>query len=98
MQQLSTQNVSAMEVVKNTLRNRGVFGLYKVRDTRPNSAHQASLTPMRAENGALPGTPSPTAHQGLDSMVYFATPKAAIRFSGFEAASNAMRSADGSSP
>ena len=29
MQQLSTQNVSAMEVVKNTLRNRGVFGLYK---------------------------------------------------------------------
>ena len=39
MQQLSTQNVSAMEVVKNTLRNRGVFGLYKVRDTRPNSAH-----------------------------------------------------------
>ena len=95
MQQLSTQNVSAMEVVKNTLRNRGVFGLYKVRDTRPNSA---SLTPTRAENGALPGTPSPTAHQGLDSMVYFATPKAAIRFSGFEAASNAMRSADGSSP
>ena len=39
MQQLSTQNVSAMEVVKNTLRNRGVFGLYKVRGTRPNSAH-----------------------------------------------------------
>merc|ERR1740139_1857353 len=32
----------------------------------------------------------------LDSMVYFATPKAAIRFSGFEAASNAMRKSDGS--
>ena len=46
MQQLSTQNVSAMEVVKNTLRNRGVFGLYKVRDTRPNSAH-APLQPRR---------------------------------------------------
>ena len=37
-----------------------------------------------------------TLHQGLDSMVYFATPKAAIRFSGFEAASNAMRAPDGS--
>jgi len=60
--QLSTKNVTAMEVVKDTLRTRGFFGLYK----------------------------------GLDSMVYFATPKAAIRFSGFEAASNAMRSADGS--
>ena len=35
-------------------------------------------------------------YKGLDSMVYFATPKAAIRFSGFEAASNSMRNADGS--
>jgi len=35
-------------------------------------------------------------YKGLDSMVYFATPKAAIRFSGFEAASNAMRKSDGS--
>ena len=35
-------------------------------------------------------------YKGLDSMVYFATPKAAIRFSGFEAASNAMRKPDGS--
>jgi len=35
-------------------------------------------------------------YKGLDSMVYFATPKAAIRFSAFEGASNSMRSADGS--
>jgi len=60
--QLSTQKQTAMDVVKNTVRTRGVLGLYK----------------------------------GLDSMVYFATPKAAIRFSGFEAASNAMRAPDGS--
>lgn len=34
-------------------------------------------------------------YKGLDSMVYFATPKAAIRFSAFEASSNALRGADG---
>jgi solute carrier family 25 citrate transporter 1 len=34
-------------------------------------------------------------YRGLSSMVYFATPKAAIRFSSFEAASNALRSSDG---
>ena len=61
MQQLSTSKPTVAEVVKDTLRTRGPFGLYK----------------------------------GLDSMVYFATPKAAIRFSGFEAASGAMRGADG---
>ena len=61
MQQLSTTKPTVAEVVKDTLRTRGPFGLYK----------------------------------GLDSMVYFATPKAAIRFSGFEAASTAMRGSDG---
>ena len=34
-------------------------------------------------------------YKGLDSMVYFVTPKAAIRFSAFEASSNALRGADG---
>jgi len=33
-------------------------------------------------------------YRGLSSMVYFATPKAAIRFSGFEWASGAMRTPD----
>lgn len=61
VQQLSTDRPSAFKVVKDTLRTRGPFGLYK----------------------------------GLDSMVYFATPKAAIRFSAFEGASNAMRGKDG---
>lgn len=63
-----------------------------------------TLTPMRtlrpARSQALGLSSSLTLtltlHQGLDSMVYFATPKAAIRFSGFEAASNAMRAPDGS--
>jgi len=61
VQMLSTSKPTVVEVVKDTLRARGPFGLYK----------------------------------GLDSMVYFATPKAAIRFTGFEAASGAMRGADG---
>lgn len=34
-------------------------------------------------------------YRGLSSMVYFATPKAAIRFSGFEAATNMLTGADG---
>jgi len=34
-------------------------------------------------------------YRGLSSMVYFATPKAAIRFSSFEAASNSMRDGNG---
>ncbi len=34
-------------------------------------------------------------YKGLDTMVYFATPKAAIRFSSFEMASNALRDRDG---
>jgi len=55
--QLSSGNSGAMGVVKNTLRERGPFGFYRV----------------------------------LSSMVYFATPKAAIRFSAFEQASKAMK-------
>jgi len=34
-------------------------------------------------------------YRGLSSMVYFATPKAAIRFSSFEAASGALRDSNG---
>jgi solute carrier family 25 citrate transporter 1 len=34
-------------------------------------------------------------YRGLSSMVYFATPKAALRFSAFEAATAALRTADG---
>jgi len=34
-------------------------------------------------------------YRGLSSMVYFATPKAALRFSAFEAASNALTGSDG---
>jgi len=34
-------------------------------------------------------------YRGLSSMVYFATPKAALRFSAFEAASNALQTSDG---
>ena len=34
-------------------------------------------------------------YRGLSSMFYFATPKAAMRFSAFESASNAMKNADG---
>ena len=34
-------------------------------------------------------------YRGLSSMVYFATPKAAIRFSAFEQASNALKDKDG---
>jgi len=34
-------------------------------------------------------------YRGLSSMVYFATPKAALRFSAFEAASSALQTADG---
>ena len=55
--QLSTGKSGAMDVVKNTLRERGPLGFYR----------------------------------GLSSMIYFATPKAAIRFSAFEQANTAMR-------
>jgi len=34
-------------------------------------------------------------YRGLSSMVYFATPKAAIRFSAFEAASSSLKTSDG---
>ena len=34
-------------------------------------------------------------YRGLESMVYFATPKAAIRFSAFESASGALQTKDG---
>lgn len=34
-------------------------------------------------------------YRGLSSMVYFATPKAAIRFGAFEAANNALKDGDG---
>lgn len=47
---MSTGKGGALEVVKNTLREKGPFGFYR----------------------------------GLSSMIYFATPKAAIRFSSFE--------------
>ena len=50
-----------MEVVRDTLRQRGPFGFYR----------------------------------GLSSMFYFATPKAAIRFSAFESASGALQTKDG---
>lgn len=49
--QLSTKKLSAVEVVQDTLKSRGPFGLYR----------------------------------GLSSMLYFAAPKAAIRFGAFEA-------------
>ena len=57
-----------------------------------------TLRTARSQAVGLSSSPTLTLtlHQGLDSMVYLATPKAAIPFSGFEAASNAMRSPDGS--
>ena len=56
MQQLATTKMGAMDVVKDTLKKSGPFGMYR----------------------------------GLESMVYFATPKAAIRFSSKEAFSNML--------
>jgi len=61
IQQLSKVKTTAFGVVKDTIKARGLFGMYK----------------------------------GLDTMVYFATPKAAIRFSAFEMASNSLRNKDG---
>ncbi len=59
--QLSTQRLSTLSVVKNTITNSGVFGLYR----------------------------------GLPSMVYFAYPKASIRFTAFEIGNNALSGANG---
>ena len=54
--QLSTQKQSAMDVVKNTVRTRGVLGLYKVarRAASPNPDTNSNPD-ANDETGALPG-------------------------------------------
>lgn len=50
MQQLATTKMSGMDVIRNTLKEKGPLGMYR----------------------------------GLSSMVWFAGPKAGVRFTGFE--------------
>lgn len=57
---------------------------------------KSNLTVMTVVQDTLRARGPLGLYKGLDSMVYFATPKAAIRFSAFEGASNALRGSDGS--
>jgi solute carrier family 25 citrate transporter 1 len=59
--QLSTKNVSALDIIKSTYKSPGVLGFYR----------------------------------GLPSMVYFAAPKAAIRFASFETCSGLLTGPNG---
>ena len=59
--QLSTKNVSALDIIKSTYKSPGLLGFYR----------------------------------GLPSMVYFAAPKAAIRFASFETCSGLLTGPNG---
>lgn len=58
MQQLATTKMSGMDVIRNTLKDKGPFGMYR----------------------------------GLSSMVWFAGPKAGVRFTGFEYVNSSLPS------